>query len=232
MSISDILGTHVLSNAWMNTDGNPNTNAPGHTGLTQVGMFDLAANAGSDIVRVPLSLRDAVRNADGTYAVPIWQIDAVIRPILENAAARTAAGQPVKVFLELGETPNGVAANDFATIAGASRAFVDAVYTAMPQLARTIAAWEIGNEPNEIHIGLYRDRPVDFADYVAAVANAVAPLESTHGTQIPIVVGAIAYNDYDYMAAMFNRLGNNPNIDGFGIHPYTYAPNQSQIAIW
>lgn len=229
MAISDILGTHVLSNAWMNTDGNPATNAPGHIGLTQVGIFDLGADAGADVVRVPLSLRDAVKRFDGTYALPTWQIDAVIRPILEDAAARQAAGQSVKIILELGETPAGVAANDFATIAGASKAFVDAVYTSLPALKSFITAWEIGNEPNEIHIGLYRDRPYDFADYVTSVANAVAPLEGKHGVPINVVVGAIAYNDYDYMSAVFDRLGTNPNIGGFAIHPYTYSPIQEQI---
>lgn len=229
MSISDILGTHVVSNAWMNTDADPATNAPGHAGMSQADIFTLAANAGSDIVRVPLSLRDAVRNADGSYTLPTWQIDAVILPILTDAAARSAAGQPVKVILELGETPAGMAANDFANIAGASRAFVDAVYTALPTLAPKIAAWEIGNEPNEIHIGLYRAKPNDFADYVSAVANAVSPLETKFGTAINVVVGAIAYNDYSYMSAVFNRLGSNPNIDGFAIHPYTYSPQQNQI---
>ena len=229
MSITTILGTHVLSNSWMNSDGNPATNAPGHAGLSQVDIFDIAADAGSDIVRLPLSLRDAVRNADGSYTLPTWQITSVIQPILQDAADRAAAGRPVKIIMELGETPAGVAANDFATIAGASRAFVDAVYTALPGLTSHIAAWEIGNEPNEIHIGLYRNKPLDFADYVAAVANAVTPLEAKHGTPIDIVVGAIAYNDYDYMAAVIDRLEGNRNIDGFALHPYTFSPQQAQI---
>ena len=94
MSIDDRLGTHVISNDWLNLDGDPATNAPGHAGLTQPDIFALAANAGSDIVRVPLSLRDASRNPDGSYTLPTWQIDFVIRPILEDAAARTAAGEP------------------------------------------------------------------------------------------------------------------------------------------
>lgn len=229
MAISDILGTHVLNNAWMNSDADPATNAPAHAGLSQVDIFDLGADTGADVVRIPLSLRDAAKQADGTYSLPTWQIDAVIRPILEDAAGRQAAGQPVKIILELGETPAGVAANDFATIAGASKAFVDAVYTALPSLKSLITAWEIGNEPNEIHIGLYREKPYDFADYVSAVANALTPLEGKHGVPIDVVGGAIAYNDYDYMSAVFDRLGSNPNIDGFAVHPYTYSPIQAQV---
>ena len=135
----------------------------------------------------------------------------------------------VRVFLELGDTPLGVSNTDYATIAGASGAFVDAVYSALPGLAGTIAAWEIGNEPNEINIGLYQNQPEAFADYVASVAAAVKPLEAKFGVDIPVVTGAIAYNDFGYMTAMFQRLGFNPNIDGFGIHPYTFAPDQSQV---
>lgn len=229
MSISNILGMHVLSNAWMNTDTDPTTNAPGHAGMGAADIFGLAAGAGSDIVRVPLSLRDVVRNADGSFGLPLWQVDAVIRPILADAAARTAAGQPIKVFLEFGDVPAGMSTTDFTGIAAATRAFVDAVYTALPPaLGRSIAAWEIGNEPNEIHNGLYKSNPTGFADYVAAVANALAPLEARHGP-IDVVVGAVAYNDVGYMRAMFDRLGNNPNIDGFAIHPYTYSPSQAQV---
>ena len=89
MSISNILGTHVLSNAWMNTDNDPATNAPGHAGLSQADIFTIAANAGSDVVRVPLSLRDAVKNADGSFQLPTWQIDGVIRLVESLVPATT-----------------------------------------------------------------------------------------------------------------------------------------------
>ncbi len=53
MTISNVIGTHIISNEWMNFDSNPATNAPGHKGYNQLAMFRLAADGGADSVRIP-----------------------------------------------------------------------------------------------------------------------------------------------------------------------------------
>ncbi len=223
MPFSDILGTQIIDNSWMNTDQNPATNAPGHTGSSLPSLFDLSARSGSGVVRVPLTLTGITKDANGGYLIPDWQLNFIIRPILDNAAARTAAGQPVQVLFELADRPSWLSANQTAELADVTKAFIGSIYDAMPQYASRIAAWEIANEPNEGHIGAYINNPAGFADYVSATANALTAVEAQHSIDIKVIAGAIAYNAYDYMQGVFARLGNNPNIDGFAIHPYTYS---------
>ncbi len=227
MSLADLLGYHVISNDWMNFDSDPNTHALGHAGLGTADIFNMAANVGGQTARVGLSLRDVTIAPDGTVSLPLWQISDIILPILQNANANPNA--PIQVIFEFGDVPTGMSPNDFAPQAHIIKTFVSEIYRQAGSLADNIAGWEIGNEPNEINIGLYQQRPWDFASYVSTVADSLADLETEIGRPIPVIAGAFAYDNNLYMQGFFNTLGFNPNVDGFAIHPYTFAPNQNQV---
>lgn len=61
MSISDIsIGMQILENDWMNNDQDPDTNAPAHENISELDLINLAADACSTIIRVPLDTHSLV----------------------------------------------------------------------------------------------------------------------------------------------------------------------------
>ena len=220
MAITDFIGTHIISNDWMNSDSSTATNAPGHAGYSQLAILRLAADSGADVVRIPLSLNAMTLQANGQYATPAWVL-ANIRVLLEEAAAREAAGSPVRIIIQVSDTPAGVASSDLTSLSNAVKAYITDIYATMGTLTAQIAGFEFGNEPNEYFSGAYRNSGADFADYINAMSSVVSGIETARNAEIPFIVGGIVYNHVDYMEQFFARLGSNAVIDGFALHPYT-----------
>lgn len=88
MTISNILlGMHAINNSW-------SSGSPAHQGITNQMLFQLAADGGSGVVRVPLDL-----SVVGPSGPPQWVIDS-IGTILQQADALG-----LQVVLEPGQTP-------------------------------------------------------------------------------------------------------------------------------
>lgn len=236
MTISNILlGMHAINNSW-------SSGSPAHQGITNQVLFQLAADGGSGVVRVPLDL-----SVVGPSGPPQWVVDS-IGTILQQA---NALG--LQVVLEPGQTPSdlrpaGTSAShapdsDAGLVEMGQRfaALVEAVHTQYGQYADTIAAWEVGNEPNLSfqNDGVYHggagdpaasrfyvvglDNADAYARYLHSAGSAVAQVEARLGQPITVVAAGIAHNDYAYMDRMLSTLENlgGEGIDGFSVHPYT-----------
>jgi Ca2+-binding RTX toxin-like protein len=236
MAIGDLLGLHVINNSWTPA-------ATGHAGTTNIELINLAAQAGSSVIRVPLSLANITASG-----VPAW----VVTYCVEILTA--AANQGIKVIFEPGDTPAdllppGAASSMQPTTAAGITALaarfgqlVQAVNAAYPNHASTIAGWEVGNEPN-LSYNYYGETTIYqgtdpnatlpryftvplvqanyYADYLAQVANQVHTINSN----IKVIGAGIAHNDPLYVATMLARLQTwNTQVDGFAVHPYTNNP--------
>lgn len=88
MSISNIfIGMHAINNSW-------SSESPAHNGITNQMLFQLAADGGSNIIRVPLDL-----SVVGPSGPPQWVVDSI------GTVLQQAASLGLKVILEPGQTP-------------------------------------------------------------------------------------------------------------------------------
>ncbi len=235
MSISDIsIGMHAINNSW-------SSGSPAHEGITSQMLFQLAADGGSNIIRVPLDL-----SVVGPSGPPQWVVDSI------GTVLQQAASLGLKVILEPGQTPPDLlpagaplsqAPDTDAGLEEMGRRFgalVEAVHTHYGQYASTIAAWEVGNEPNLSfqNDGVYHggegdpsasrfyvaglDNAEAYAKYLSSASNAVAQVEASLGQSITLVAAGVAHNDYAYMGRMLSTLSSlGGSVEGFSIHPYT-----------
>ncbi|WP_367716547.1 calcium-binding protein [Nitratireductor sp. GISD-1A_MAKvit] len=253
MSFDNILlGMHAINNRW-------SSESPAHSGITDQRLFQLAADGGSQVIRVPLDL--SVVDPSGP---PQWVVDS-IGTVLQKAWALG-----LKVVLEPGQTPPDLLPpgapvsqapqtdGELSEMGERFGALVEAVHTQYGEYASTIAAWEVGNEPNLSfqNDGVYHGGEGDpvasrfyvvgienaeaFAKYLHSAGSAVSQVEAKLGQKISVVAAGIAHNDYAYMDRMLvtlNSLGGD-GIDGFSVHPYTtydynyQGPSSSRPTEW
>ncbi|MBK8455942.1 MAG: hypothetical protein IPL47_01540 [Phyllobacteriaceae bacterium] len=217
MSILDIaFGTHVLNNSW-------SSSAPAHQGVTYADLLTLAAEAGSQIVRVPLDLSTV-----GPGGIAGWKLQEI------GAGLAVAAQLGLTIIFEPGQTPpdlsqdgsvSGEPNNAWALNELANRfaLLVEAVHESFPQYASVIAGWEVGNEPNLSYqyTGTYwngddptvsADTPrnfavsVDNAEWYATYLDAVADAVHAYDPSINVIGAGIAHNDVAYMQEFFATL--------------------------
>ncbi|WP_195164516.1 calcium-binding protein [Mesorhizobium sp. NBSH29] len=235
MSINNLsVGMHAINNSW-------SSGSPAHEGITNQALFQLAAEGGSTIIRVPFDL-----SVVGPSGPPQWSVDSI------GAVLQQAAALGLKVILEPGQTPPDLlpasaplsqAPETTADLEEMSRRFgalVEAVHTQYGQYASTIAAWEVGNEPNLSfqNDGVYHggegdpsssrfyvvglDNAEAYARMLSSASNAVSQVEASLGQSITLIAAGVAHNDYAYMDRMLSTLSSlGGSVDGFSIHPYT-----------
>lgn len=88
MPISSVfIGMHAINNSW-------SSGSPAHQGITNQMLFQLAADGGSNIIRVPLDL-----SVVGPSGPPQWVVDSI------GTVLQQAASLGLKVILEPGQTP-------------------------------------------------------------------------------------------------------------------------------
>jgi Ca2+-binding RTX toxin-like protein len=225
---------HAINNSW-------SSESPAHNGITNQMLFQLAADGGSNIIRVPLDL-----SVVGPSGPPQWVVDSI------GTVLQQAASLGLKVILEPGQTPPdllpaGASLSQApATDAGLEEMgsrfgeLVEAVHSQYSQYADTVAAWEVGNEPNLSfqNDGVYYsgsgdptasrfyvvglDNAEAYAKFLNSASNAVQQVEVNLGQTIEVVAAGVAHNDYSYLDRMLSTLSNlGGSIDGFSIHPYT-----------
>ncbi len=231
MSLSQIsIGTHALLNNFLEA------NAPVHLGKRGPDLIALAAEAGSNIVRVPVDL--SVVGPDG---MANWALD----DIGEWLAAAAATG--IKVIFEPGQTPPDLSSDgtpqghpgnydDLTELANRFAVLVEETYQQFPQFVEMIEGWEVGNEPNMTYQYVDGYVEADLANqryYSVSVENGEWYAEYLHATNqaikaldvdvdISVIAGGIAHNDVAFAQAMFARLqALGAEIDAFSLHPYT-----------
>ncbi len=79
--------SHAINNSW-------SSQSPAHEGITNQMLFQLAADGGSNIIRVPLDL-----SVVGPSGPPQWVVEAI------GTVLQQAASLGLKVILEPGQTP-------------------------------------------------------------------------------------------------------------------------------
>lgn len=219
-----------------------------HAKVDWAKLIQLAASAGSKVVRIPTDLSKAT---DAGY--PEWHLN------FYNDVLTAANQYGLKVIFQPGQTPadlsfNGTVSGEpgtYAQMEVLAQRFaktVEQIYKAFPQYAHLIQAWEIGNEPNlgaqyygdstyfsgsgdPNHPRFYvvdSEQGTYFADYLALIANAVANVEPLVNRDIKVISGGVAHNDYAYLEKMLIKLREyGADVDGFAIHPYTIYPSDS-----
>jgi hypothetical protein len=232
MSLAELLiGLQVLDNSW-----NPQATAHAETSMEQ--LLDLAASAGSSVVRIPADLSPITASG-----VPRWQVEEYGR-ILAIAAAND-----MKIVFEPGQTPPDLSQDgtpqghpdnlgDLQELASRFAMLVETVHQTHPLAASVIAGWEVGNEPNLSYQyeGSFAEEDVAnsrfytvslenaelYARYLDAVDRAVDAAEGRLGHEIDVIAAGIAHNDAPWMDRMLGTLAQlGSSVEGFAIHPYT-----------
>ncbi len=232
MSVTNMkVGLHVLLNDW-------SPDAPAHANITGADLIDLAAQAGSKIVRIPLDL-----SVVGSSGAPSWALTKI------EEWLTLAQQKNLQVIFEPGQTPTDLSQTgtvdgepgnsaDIDELGNRFATLVEQVYTQFSHLTDVIRGWEVGNEPNLSYeytpgyqdydfsknrfFTVSTDNAEYYANYLHAANEAVKVVENRLGISIDIIGAGIAHNDAAYMDRMFETLSYlGADIDGFSIHPYT-----------
>jgi hypothetical protein len=186
--------------------------------------FDLLQQAGADSVRVDLSWSSL--ETDGKGQINSWYVDRV-DTLMAHARARG-----LKVLATFWTTPCWASTAPDSAKQGCNGSWWDrdvqlyapadpadyakaAAYVA-GRWQDDLAALEVWNEPNQDDF-LKGSDPV--GDYAALVKATYAPVKAA-APGVPVIVGAVAHSDGDWLQKMWDKGVSSDYYDGISIHPY------------